>query len=67
MQKKYFFIIGALIIFFSTVLGYGSVNIIYANRNLASEYTTILEGFITAYQLLGILIFLIGLKKSYKE
>ena len=65
-MKEMLIIVGVFIILLSTILGHETVNIIYANTNLASSYTTILKGFITSYQLTGALVFLLGLKR-YKE
>jgi len=64
-QLKYF--LGAfIIILLSTPLGYAAVNIVYANRNLTGEYVPILNGFIHAFMLIGILVFSIGLGNLLK-
>lgn len=55
---------GILIILLSPVIGYETLSIIYANRNLTGEYPLLLGGFIISYQLAGILISIIGLKRT---
>lgn len=65
-QSEYF--LGAfIIILLSTPLGYTTVNIVYANNNLTGEYVPILNGFIHAFMLIGILIFSIGLGNLLKD
>ncbi|QOX64771.1 glycosyl transferase [Anoxybacterium hadale] len=66
-MKLKILICGALIILLSPVLGYESLGIVYANRNLIGEYPLLLGGFIISYQLVGILISIIGFKKTERE
>ncbi len=55
------FLLGLFIILISTPLAYKAVKIVYYNKNLASEFVPILNGFIHSFMLMGILIFSIGL------
>ncbi|TQI67536.1 glycosyl transferase [Clostridium sp. KNHs216] len=62
-MKKYGlqFFLGLVIIFFSTPLGYFSVNILGSLKgNLSGEYVPLLNGFIASYLIIGILIFAVG-------
>lgn len=59
-QVKYY-LVGIIIILLSSPLGYATVNIIFANKNLAGEFNAVLNGFIHSYMLIGVLIFSIGL------
>ncbi|SET77440.1 hypothetical protein SAMN05660297_03458 [Natronincola peptidivorans] len=59
-QLKYFMAAIAIIIL-STPLGRITVRTIYYNANLANEYTSILNGFIHSFMLIGALIFIKGL------
>lgn len=63
-QIKYF-LLGIIIILISSPLGYSLTNIIYSNSNLASEFTTLLNGFIHSLMLIGALIFTIGLTNIF--
>ncbi len=65
-QIKYFFL-GIIIILFSSPLGYATLNIIYANKNLVGEYSSLLNGFIHSFMLIGSLIFIIGLANMFLE
>jgi hypothetical protein len=58
MKKTNYFLIllGILLILFSTPLAYSSIDFIYRNRNLSSEYLVLLDGFIAAYRWVGIII-----------
>lgn len=69
-QLKYF-LLGTLIILFSSPLGYTALNIIYANKNFTGEFNVLLNGFINSFMLIGALIFILGLvdifiEKKYK-
>lgn len=69
-QLKYF-LSGIIIILFSSPIGYFMINTIYANRNLAAEYTTLLNGFIYSIIIIGVLVFSVGIinifiEKKYK-
>ena len=55
------FILGILIIQFSASLGYATLNFVYINKNLAEEYSLLLNGYIYSYMLIGFLIFTIGI------
>lgn len=59
-QVKYY-LVGIIIILLSSPLGYATLNIIFANKNLAGEFNPLLNGFIHSYMLIGVLIFGIGL------
>ena len=59
-QIKYY-LIGITILILSSPLGYTTLNIIYANRNLTGEFEALLNGFIHSYMLIGVLVFSIGL------
>lgn len=61
-QFKYF-LLGFVLIFFSSPLGLTTLNIIYINRNLTSEFTVLLNGFINSYVVIGIMLCLLGLVK----
>lgn len=65
-QTKYF-LLGIIIILFSTPLGYIMLNIIYANKNLIGEYNGLLNGFIQSFMIIGSLIFTIGLANIFLE
>ncbi|MDD7796300.1 hypothetical protein [Clostridium sp. 'White wine YQ'] len=43
------------------------INTIYANKNLVGEYTTVLNGFIQSIEIIGALIFSIGLINMFIE
>lgn len=58
-QVKYF-LGGIITIIFSSSLGYATLKIIYANKNLTGEFDALLNGFIHSYMLVGVLIFSIG-------
>ena len=69
-QLKYF-LSGAIIILFSSPIGYFMINTIYANQNLSGEYSTLLNGFIHSIMIIGVLVFSTGLinifiEKKYK-
>lgn len=64
-ENKYF-LTSIVLIILSTPLARLSISIFYSNQNLASEYLTMLKGFIDSYKLLGVLIFILGLVKTYK-
>lgn len=66
-NKVKYYIIGIIIILLSSPLGYISVNIIFANKNLAGEFEVLLNGFIHSYMLIGVLIFSIGVIKLFIE
>lgn len=65
-QIKYF-LLGIIIILFSSPLGYAMLDIIYANKNLAGEFNSLLNGFIHSFMLIGVLIFTIGLANMFIE
>lgn len=65
-QIKYF-LLGIIIILFSSPLGYAMLDIIYANKNLAGEFDGLLNGFIHSFMLIGVLIFTIGLANMFIE
>ena len=52
-QIKYY-LIGITILILSSPLGYTTLNIIYANRNLTGEFEALLNGFIHSYMLIGV-------------
>ena len=66
-NKVKYYIMGIIIILLSSPLGYISVNIIFANKNLAGEFEILLNGFIHSYMLIGVLIFSIGVIKLFIE
>lgn len=69
-MKKYYlhYIIGIMVIFFSTPLGYLSINALAGIQgNLAIEFVPLLNGFIASYLIIGMLIFIIGLVNKVKE
>ncbi|MEX6587913.1 hypothetical protein [Paraclostridium bifermentans] len=59
-QIKYF-LLGIITILFSSPLGYLFTTIFYSNKNLATEFNIVLNGFIHSFILIGVLIFSIGL------
>lgn len=62
------FVVGFIIIFFSTPLGYISTNTLGRIKgNLASEYIILLNGFIYSFLLIGALIFILGLIDKIKK
>lgn len=65
-QIKYY-LVGIIIIILSSPLGYTTLNIIYANKNLTGEFEALLNGFIYSYMLIGVLIFSIGLINLFLE
>jgi len=65
-QIKYF-LLGIIIILFSSPLGYTMLDIIYANKNLVGEFNDLLNGFIHSFMLIGVLIFTIGLANMFIE
>lgn len=65
-QAKYY-LAGIILIILSPSLGYTTLNIIYANKNLAGEFEVLLNGFIHSYMLIGVLIFSIGLINTFIE
>ncbi|WP_044040115.1 hypothetical protein [Clostridium bornimense] len=65
-QVKYY-LVGIIIILFSSPLGYGTLNIIFGRKNLAGEFNLLLNGFIHSYMLIGLLIFSIGLINTFIE
>lgn len=65
-QIKYF-LLGIIIILFSSPLGYAMLGIIYANKNLVGEFNSLLNGFIHSFMLIGVLIFTIGLANMFIE
>lgn len=62
-----YFILGFILILFSAPLGRLSLNIIYCNTNLVSEYDPLLNGFIHSYLLIGIMLYVLGLVKILIE
>ena len=66
-NKVKYYIMGIIIILLSSPLGYISVNIIFANKNLAGEFEVLLNGFIHSYMLIGLLIFSICVIKLFIE
>lgn len=60
-QLKYF-LLGFILILFSTPLGRLTLNIIYDNKNLG-DYEILLNGFINSYVLIGIMLYVLGLVK----
>lgn len=65
-QIKYY-LVGIIILILSSPLGYITLNIIYANKNLTGEFESLLNGFIHSYMLIGVLVFSIGLINLFKE
>jgi hypothetical protein len=65
-QIKYF-LVGIIIVLLSSPLGYFMINTIYSNQNLAGGYTTLLNGFIHSFMVIGILIFGVGLIRMFIE
>lgn len=66
MKKHYkYFILSFVIILLSSSLGRFTLNIIYSSTNLATEYDTLLNGFINSYLLTGFLLFVIGMKDIF--
>lgn len=65
-QLKYF-LSGIIIILFSSPIGYFMINIIYSNKNLLGEYTTLLNGFIYSIMIIGVLIFSMGIINVFIE
>lgn len=59
-QIKYF-LLGIVIILFSSPLGYLFTTLLYSNKNLATEFYLVSNGFIHSFMLIGTLIFSIGL------
>ena len=59
-QIKYF-LLGIITILFSSPLRYLFTTIFYSNKNLATEFNIVLNGFIHSFILIGVLIFSIGL------
>ena len=68
-MKNYiwYFILGIIIIYFSSPLAYLSVDLLYSNRNLTEEYIPILNGFIHSFMLIGALIFSVGLINLFRN
>lgn len=66
-MKKHdkYFILSFVIILLSSPLGRLTINILYSYTNLATEYNTLLKGFINSYLLTGLLLFLIGMKDIF--
>lgn len=62
-----YYILGILILLFSSPLGHSLVNIVYPNENLTGLYLPILNGFIHSLMLIGILVFSIGIITYLKE
>ena len=60
-QLKYF-LLGFILILFSTPLWRVTLNIIYDNKNLG-DYEILLNGFINSYVLIGIMLYVLGLVK----
>ena len=68
MKKQIKYYLGwIIIILLSSPLGYGTLNIIYADKNLTGEFEALLNGFINSYMLIGVLIFSIGLINLFVE
>lgn len=65
-QIKYY-LVGITILLLSSPLGYSTLNIIYANKNLTGEFEVLLKGFIHSYMLTGLLVFSIGLANLFIE
>ena len=65
-QIKYY-LAGIIILILSSPLGYTTLNIIYANKNLTGEFEPLLNGFIHSYMLIGVLIFSMGLINLFVE
>ena len=61
VKRIFLFILGIIIIQFSASLGYATLNFVYINKNLAEEYSLLLNGYIYSYMLIGFLIFTIGI------
>ncbi|WFD11098.1 hypothetical protein [Tepidibacter hydrothermalis] len=69
MQSQINFLgLGLIIILFSSFLGAISMNV-YSDiaGNLTTEYTPILEGFISSYRLIGFLLSCVGLIEIFKK
>ena len=54
VKRIFLFILGILIIQFSASLGYATLNFVYINKNLAEEYSLLLNGYIYSYMLIGL-------------
>ncbi|MCR8744234.1 hypothetical protein [Romboutsia lituseburensis] len=65
-QIKYF-LLGIIVILFSSPLGYSMINMIYANKNLTGSFDILLNGFIHSFMLVGVLIFMAGLVNMFVE
>lgn len=65
-QIKYY-LAGIIILILSSPLGYTTLNIIYANKNLAGDFEILINGFIHSYMIVGILIFSIGLINEHNK
>ena len=61
------YLAGIIILILSSPLGYTTLNIIYANKNLTGEFEPLLNGFIHSYMLIGVLVFSIGLINLFVE
>ena len=57
----FLFVLGVIIIQFSASLGYATLKFVYMNKNLASEFPLLLNGYMYSYMLIGFLIFSIGI------
>ncbi|TCJ03785.1 glycosyl transferase [Cytobacillus praedii] len=67
MKKVLCFLLGLIVILFSTPLAHLSINLVYSSKNLTSEYIPLLNGFIHSYIIIGILIFSIGLISMLRD
>lgn len=61
------FILGIIVILISTPLGYMSVQLVYYNKNLTSEFVPILNGFIHSFMLIGTLLCSVGLINTFRK
>ncbi len=61
VKRIFLFVLGIIIIQFSASLGYLTLNFVYMNKNLTSEFPLLLNGYMYSYMLIGFLIFAIGI------
>lgn len=65
--RKIYFILGIIIILFSTPLSFTLIGIVFSHQNLTGEYVPLLNGFIHSFMLIGTLLFSVGLIKTIKD
>ena len=61
VKRIFLFVLGIIIIQFSASLGYLTLNFVYMNKNLTSEFPLLLNRYMYSYMLIGFLIFAIGI------